>query len=202
MRLFNNLESKTPSDTWKSSAGMCANSGSQLFRTTTGIHSGPNTFDDSRLVMTFLPIFGVYIYIYIYINSNLNLFTKCTRKFRDPKLTKFHIFPWNISQMIIKTVPISKRIVISYTIKRGISFWVYPNFNGSWDNNLSHFPNGAKSFVEQILMSEDRNKSKRIVRVTVRDPCCKINHLRKVYNKTHQVYQFHQNRLASLYGEC
>ena len=34
-------------------------SGSRFFRTTTGIQSGPDVFDKSRLVMTFLTIFGV-----------------------------------------------------------------------------------------------------------------------------------------------
>ena len=34
-------------------------SGSQFFRTTTGIQSGPDVFDESRFVMTFLTIFGV-----------------------------------------------------------------------------------------------------------------------------------------------
>ena len=33
--------------------------GSQFFRTTTGIESGPNTFDESRFVMTFWTIWGV-----------------------------------------------------------------------------------------------------------------------------------------------
>ena len=35
------------------------NSGSQFFRTTTGIQSGPGTFDESRFIMTFLTILGV-----------------------------------------------------------------------------------------------------------------------------------------------
>ena len=34
-------------------------SGSQFFRTTTGIQSGPDAFDESRFVMTFLTILGV-----------------------------------------------------------------------------------------------------------------------------------------------
>ena len=38
---------------------MWESSGSQVFRTTTGIQSGPDAFDKSRLVMTFLTIFGV-----------------------------------------------------------------------------------------------------------------------------------------------
>ena len=38
---------------------MYESSGSQFFRTTTGIQSGPDIFDESRLVMTFLTILGV-----------------------------------------------------------------------------------------------------------------------------------------------
>ena len=38
---------------------MCESSGSQFFRTTTGIPSGPDTFDESRFIMTFLTILGV-----------------------------------------------------------------------------------------------------------------------------------------------
>ena len=43
----------------KSSASMYENSGSQLFRTTTGIQSGQDAFDESRFVMTFLTILEV-----------------------------------------------------------------------------------------------------------------------------------------------
>ena len=38
---------------------MHENSGSQFFRTTTEIQSGPDTFDESRFIMTFLIILGV-----------------------------------------------------------------------------------------------------------------------------------------------
>ena len=38
---------------------MCKSSGAQFFRTTTGIQSGPYDFDESRVVMTLLSIFGV-----------------------------------------------------------------------------------------------------------------------------------------------
>ena len=38
---------------------MCESSGLQFFRTTTGIQSGPDAFDESRFVMTFLTILGV-----------------------------------------------------------------------------------------------------------------------------------------------
>ena len=56
----------------------------------------------------------------IYISSKLNLLTKFTSSSRSTELKD--IFSWNISQMIMKTVLISRRIVISYTIKRGIPF--------------------------------------------------------------------------------
>ena len=38
---------------------MYESSGSQFFRTATGIQSGPDAFDESRFVMTFLTILGV-----------------------------------------------------------------------------------------------------------------------------------------------
>ena len=38
---------------------MYESSGSQFFRTTIGIQSGPDTFDESRFMMTFLTIVGV-----------------------------------------------------------------------------------------------------------------------------------------------
>ena len=43
----------------KCSASMHESSGSQFFRTTTGIQSGPDTFDELRFVMIFLTILGV-----------------------------------------------------------------------------------------------------------------------------------------------
>ena len=38
---------------------MYESSGSQFFRTTTGIQSGPDAFDESRFIMTFVTIVGV-----------------------------------------------------------------------------------------------------------------------------------------------
>ena len=54
----------------------------------------------------------------IYINSNLNPLKKFTSSSRSTEFKD--IFPWNISQMIPKTIPISTRIVISYAVKQGI----------------------------------------------------------------------------------
>ena len=74
----------------------------------------------------------------IHINSNLDPLTKFTSSSRSTKLKD--ILPWNISQMSMKTTPISTRIVESYAIKWDISLW-------------------RKAIVEQILAS--RKKSKR-----------------------------------------
>ena len=38
---------------------MYESSGSQFFRTTTEIESGPDAFDESKFVMTFLTILGI-----------------------------------------------------------------------------------------------------------------------------------------------
>ena len=46
-------------DIIKSSASVYESSGSQFFRTTTGIQSGPDAFVESRFVMTCLTILGV-----------------------------------------------------------------------------------------------------------------------------------------------
>ena len=55
-----------------------------------------------------------------YISSNLNLLTNFTSGSRK---TEFNdILQWNIFQIITKTVPVSRRIIISYAIKRGIPF--------------------------------------------------------------------------------
>ena len=59
MRPSKNLENNSFGHILKSSASMYESSGSLFFRATTGIQSGPDTFDESRFVMTFLTIFGV-----------------------------------------------------------------------------------------------------------------------------------------------
>ena len=65
-------------------------------------------------------IYYLYMYTYIYINSNLSPGTNFTISSRS---TKFEdILPWNIFQMIMKTVSISTRIVKIYAMKRDISF--------------------------------------------------------------------------------
>ena len=56
----------------------------------------------------------------IYINFNLNLLKKFTSSSKSNEFKD--ILPWNISQMITKTIPISLRTVIIYEMKWGIMF--------------------------------------------------------------------------------
>ena len=56
----------------------------------------------------------------IYINSNLNPLTKFTSSSRSTEFKD--IIPHKLSQMITKTIPISKRIVISHILKRDTLF--------------------------------------------------------------------------------
>ena len=46
-------------------------------------------------------------------------------------------------------------MVKSHMKKQSILFWFYWKVNGTWDNNISEFPNGEKAIVEQILASEE-----------------------------------------------
>ena len=97
----------------------------------------------------------------IYINSNLNPLKKFTSSSRS---TQFNdILPWNISQMITKTIPITTRIVISYTMK--LCYASCFEFDGksmeTGTTTLPEFPNGGKVIKEQIVASEERKKSKR-----------------------------------------
>ena len=72
------------------------------------------------------------------------------------------------------------------------------------------FPNGGKAIVEQILASEKTNKSKRArmwqpqsgIQVGMLTVWVRLSDI-KNYNRIHQVYHFHQNRLSSTYdGRC
>ena len=88
----------------------------------------------------------------LYNTQGLNKLTKFTS---SSKSTGFKdIF---ISQMIKKTVPISRRIVISYAVKQGIMLWIWWKVNGNWDNNMIRFPQWRESCCRRIT-SIRRNK--------------------------------------------
>ena len=103
----------------------------------------------------------------IYIDSNLNPLTRFTSSSRSTVFKD--ILPWNISQMIAKMVQISTKIVISYTMKQGILFWVWQKVTGNWENNMIRIPQWSKSHCRtntSIRKKKQIQKSR-----TVRDGC-------------------------------
>ena len=92
---------------------------------------------------------------YIYINSKLNPLTKFSSSSRSTK------FPWNISQMIMKTIPISMGIVISYVMKFGIPSGIWWKVNRNWDHNMNRIFQWRESDWRTNTSSEERDKSKR-----------------------------------------
>ena len=70
----------------------------------------------------------------IYVSSNLDPLTKFTSGSRSTKFKDINLS--NIFQMIRKTITVSSRIVISYVMKWGISFWIWWIVNGNWDKNM------------------------------------------------------------------
>ena len=86
MRPSNNLENDSFRHILKSSASIYESSGSQFFRTTTGIQSGPDAFDEPRFVMTFLTIMGV-----MEILCNFRLVIEGKTGKESPKLSIFEL---------------------------------------------------------------------------------------------------------------
>ena len=82
--------------------------------------------------------------------------------------------------MITDTTPISTGIV-KLCDERGHRFEFDGTLMETKTATWSEFPNRRKAILEQILVSEERYKSKRAgLRVAVRDPSRKVNHLSKV----------------------
>ena len=90
----------------------------------------------------------------IYRNYNLNPLRKCTSSCRSTAFSDF--LSWNISQRITKTIPINKKIDISYAMKWVSCFEFERKSMGIETTTWSEFPSGGKVVVEQILAS--RNK--------------------------------------------
>ena len=116
----------------------------------------------------------------IYRYYNLNTFTEFTSSSKSIKFKD--ILPWNISQMITKTVPISTRIVISYAMKREILFWVWQKVNRNWDNSMIRISEWGKSHcrTNTSVRRKKQIQKSRTARATVRDARRKVNHLSKV----------------------
>ena len=77
------------------------------------------------------------------------------------KSTEFKdILPWNISQIITMTVPISTRISKRNAMKQGIPLWTRWKVSGNWDNSMIRISQW-RVIVEQILVSKEINKCQR-----------------------------------------
>ena len=136
----------------------------------------------------------------IYINSNLNPLTKFTSSSRSTDLKD--ILPWNISQMITKTIPISTRIVISYAIKRGILFWVYWKANENWDNNMIRISQWKESHCKTNTSIRWKKLIQKSMteRARVRDPSRKVNHLSNVIWDRKSISEFTRSISSSRIG--
>ena len=95
----------------------------------------------------------------IYINSNLNPLTKFTSSRRRTEFKD--ILPWNISQMITETFPVSTRIVISYAMKWGVPLWIWWKFNGNWGKNMIRISQWRENHCRTNTSVKERNKFKR-----------------------------------------
>ena len=117
----------------------------------------------------------------IYINSNLKPLTKFTSSSRSTKFKD--ILPWNISQMITKTIPISTRIVISYAMKQDIPLWIWWKVNRNWDKDMIRISQWRESHCSWTM------------RITFWDPRRKVNLSKVIWYRriitVHQVDQFH-----------
>ena len=120
----------------------------------------------------------------IYINFNLNSLTKFTSSSR--RTTRKAIFPWNISQMITKTVTISTRIVTSYTI----SFRRKANWN--WGNNMIRISRWMRSLcrTNTCVRRWEWQSGIRVGKLTIWVRSFEIEKLKPV----HQVIQFDKSR--------
>ena len=94
----------------------------------------------------------------IYINSNLNPLTKFTSSSRSTEFKD--ILPWNISQMITKTVPISTGIVISYARDSPSSAYALRGREGVNAKAYTH------CFYEVILLSKGVQAGREYLKIT------------------------------------
>ena len=70
----------------------------------------------------------------IYISCNMNPLKEFTSNSRSTNFK--YILLRNISRMIMETIPISTRIVVTYVMKWGIAFWVWWKVDGNWQNMI------------------------------------------------------------------
>ena len=115
---------------------------------------------------------------------NLTPLTKFTGSSRSTEFT--YILSWNIPKMIMKTIPIITRIVISYEMKQGIPLWIWWKVNGNWDINMIKIFQLKESICRTNTSIRTRSGIQ-VVELTIWVRLFQIEIL-------HQIYQFYQNR--------
>ena len=127
----------------------------------------------------------------IYSNSNLNPLIKFTSSNRNTEFE--NILPWNISQMVTKTILITTKIVLSYAIKWSILFWAWQKVNGNWDKQMIRLFRWRESHcrTNTNIWGNKWIQKSRTVSVTIRDSSRKAYHLSKIiwnknYNRVHR----------------
>ena len=91
------------------------------------------------------------------INSNLKLLTKFTSSSRSSVFKNI----LQITEIITNTILISTGIVISYTMKQGIPFWIYWKVSENWDSNMIIISQWSESCCRTKRQNKEIHKSKR-----------------------------------------
>ena len=81
---------------------------------------------------------------HIHISFNLDPLAKFSTSRRSTESKDIH--PYNISQMIKKTILIYTNLATSCVMERTISFWASKKFNGNWDNKLIRISHWRESY--------------------------------------------------------
>ena len=122
---------------------------------------------------------GLTWYLWWRIHTSIPTWTHSQNFTSSSRSTDFKdTLPWNISQMITKTIPISTRIVITYAVKRGIPLWIWGKVNENWDNNMIRISQWKESHCRtntsirrkkeiQKSMSEESQSGIRVVKLTI-----------------------------------
>ena len=90
-----------------------------------------------------------------YNNSNLNSLRKFNSSSRSTKFKD--IFPWNIFQIIMKTLPISMTILTSFLWNEASCCQFDGQSMETETTTWSEFRDGEEAIVEQVLASDKRN---------------------------------------------
>ena len=117
---------------------------------------------------------------HIYINSNPKPLTKFTTSSRSTEFKD--IIQWNISQMIMKTTPISANVAISIAMQWGIPLSLWWKVNGNWGINMIRISWCRESHcrINTRVRRKKEMQKRSTVRITIWDLSRNVTHLNKV----------------------